>query len=193
MLDPADLTRLDAAPLGDLFLRQPESFSGLPKVLAQIPHMDNRPGCGSEAPCKILQVALIFETPLITGSNQIGSRPRFDRATRDRPRALATRPSRSSPLPEQARLWRSSSTLTSSFLARQPGCGKGPAPISGTATKTGPAFGRLLRALVDHVGLGNRHHFLDLHRLSPPLHDSTWRKSPGGRPMLRKTRASFIS
>ena len=43
VLDPADLTRLDATAFGDLFLRQPESFTSLPQILAQIPHAEDRP------------------------------------------------------------------------------------------------------------------------------------------------------
>jgi hypothetical protein len=60
VLDPADLSRLDPAAFGDLFLSQTESFTGLPQILAQVPHAQDRPACEREAPCKILQGAVIF-------------------------------------------------------------------------------------------------------------------------------------
>jgi hypothetical protein len=64
VLDPADLTRLNAAAFGDLFLRQAESFTGLPQILPEIAHAEDRPACGGEAPCKILQVAVTFRSIL---------------------------------------------------------------------------------------------------------------------------------
>jgi hypothetical protein len=54
---------LDPAALGDLFLRQAQPFAGLPQILAQVPHAQDRPACAGEAPCKILQVPVSSNNP----------------------------------------------------------------------------------------------------------------------------------
>jgi hypothetical protein len=78
VLDPADLTRLDAAALGDLFLGQAESFTGLPQILPEVAHAEDRPACGGEAPCKILQVAVVSQSTPDYWQKIDRGRPRFD-------------------------------------------------------------------------------------------------------------------
>lgn len=42
-LDPADLSRLNAAAFGDLFLGQTKFLAGSPEVLAEVAHAVDRP------------------------------------------------------------------------------------------------------------------------------------------------------